>query len=333
MADAPNAPAPSDAAPGAQRLSIEALRDYEALGFGMFIHFGMSTFDGDELSRGDQPASLYAPDRLDVDQWVRVAADAGMTYAVLTAKHVAGHCLWPTAHNDYHVGVSGNKTDVVGAFVEACRKHGVKPGLYYCSWDNHNRFGSVTPTFAAWDRAFTTAEYREFQRAQIEELLTGYGPLVEMWIDIPRVLGPDGRRKLYDEIARLAPQTMVVMNNGIQNGRQVGFEAWPTDVTTIERFLPPSNRGYNPWHRIGRTKDDDQRYYIPAEVCDPIGYEWFHRDDDPPRSDAELLGMRLICEARGVNLLLNVPPDRSGRIPDRFVDALDRLKTHHEKVT
>ena len=62
----------------------------------MFIHFGMSTYDGDELSRGDKPASLYAPDKLDIDQWVSVARDAGMKYMILTAKHVAGHCLWPT---------------------------------------------------------------------------------------------------------------------------------------------------------------------------------------------------------------------------------------------
>jgi alpha-L-fucosidase len=67
-----------------------------------------------------------------------------MKYAVLTTKHVAGHCLWPTKLNDYHVGTSGNKTDVVEAFVNACEKRGVLPGFYYCSWDNHNRFGSRT---------------------------------------------------------------------------------------------------------------------------------------------------------------------------------------------
>jgi len=112
---------------GHQRLSLEKLRAWENLGYGMFIHFGMSTFDGDELSKGDKPSTFYAPDKLDVDQWVSIARDAGMKYAVLTAKHVAGHCLWPTKHTDYQIGTSGNKTDVVGAFVEACRKRGVLP--------------------------------------------------------------------------------------------------------------------------------------------------------------------------------------------------------------
>ena len=101
---------------GDQRLSMEKLRAWEALGYGMFIHFGMSTFDGDEYSKGDKDPSLYNPDKLDVNQWAGVARDAGMKYAVLTAKHVAGHCLWPTKYTDYHVGNSGNKTNVVEEF-------------------------------------------------------------------------------------------------------------------------------------------------------------------------------------------------------------------------
>ncbi|HLG39242.1 MAG TPA: hypothetical protein VI461_06215, partial [Chitinophagaceae bacterium] len=71
---------------GDQRLSVEKLRAWEQSGYGMFIHFGMSTFDGDEFSKGDKSASLYNPDKLDVNQWAGVARDAGMKYAVLTAK-------------------------------------------------------------------------------------------------------------------------------------------------------------------------------------------------------------------------------------------------------
>ena len=84
----------------------------------------MSTFVGAELPSGNEPSTLYAPDRLDVDQWVSLARDTGMKYAVLTTKHVAGHSLWPTRYNDYHVGTSGNKTDVVAAFLQAMRSAG-----------------------------------------------------------------------------------------------------------------------------------------------------------------------------------------------------------------
>jgi alpha-L-fucosidase len=110
-----------------------------------------------------------------------------MKYAVLTSKHVAGHCLWPSALTDYDVETSGNKTDVVHAFVQACEKRGVMAGLYYCSWDNHHRFGSKTPSDPAPGPPNTTQQYRDFQMAQIQELLQHYAPIGEVWIDIPGV--------------------------------------------------------------------------------------------------------------------------------------------------
>lgn len=324
-------PIPAGGKKGAQRLSLDKLHAWEKLEYGMFIHFGMSTYDGDELSKGDQPSPLYAPDKLDVDQWIQVARDAGMTYAVLTAKHVSGHCLWPTRYNDYHVGNSGNKMDVVGAFVAACEKYGVMPGFYYCSWDNHNLFGSATPTFAGTN-AFTTKEYRDFQMKQIEEIINIYGPFGEVWIDIPRLLGHDGRKKLYDRISQLLPDTVIMMNHGITNGSKLNYNnVWPTDLMSIERYLPSSKRGYNPWFKVPLTKTTTEEYYIPGEVCDPIGYEWFYKENDQPRSDAELLGMRLICRERGVNLLLNVPPDRHGIIPEKFTTSLQRLRKNVER--
>ncbi|HDY89148.1 MAG TPA: twin-arginine translocation signal domain-containing protein, partial [bacterium] len=166
---------------GSQRLSLKQLKNWEDLHYGMFIHFGMSTFVENELPDGRSPSSTYAPDSLDVDQWISVARDAGMKYAVLTTKHVAGHCLWPSKHTDYTVASSGNTTDVVEKFVKACDKRGIKPGFYYCSWDNHNRFGSKTPSDGGWNGMnsfpqtqvenlppYTTSLYQNFQTAQIK---------------------------------------------------------------------------------------------------------------------------------------------------------------------
>ena len=318
---------------GAQRLPLDKLHAWEALGYGMFIHFGMSTFVGQELPSGQEPSAVYAPDKLDVDQWIQVARDAGMKYAVLTTKHVAGHCLWPSKHTDYHVGTSGNTTDVVEAFVSACAKYGLMPGFYYCTWDNHHRFGSVTWSEASLERTFTTAAYREFQMVQIEELLTQYGPIGEVWVDIPGPLGNDGRRVQYTQIARLQPQAVIMMNHGCTDGSALRYEyAWPTDLMAIERFLPHSNHGYKPWFSVAQTRTDVQDYYLPGEVCDPIGYDWFYGEGDPLRSDQELLGMRLICQERHTNLLLDVPPDRHGRIPPDTVSALMRLRRNLEKT-
>ena len=160
---------------------LEQLKAWQSWGYGMFISFGLSTFLAEEHPSGEHPSSVYAPDQLDVDQWIQVARGAGMKYAVLVTKHASGHCLWPSKQTDYHVGSSGNQTDVVAAFVRACAKYDIRPGLYYCSMDNYHTFGSLTPTDLGWDGAyFTTREYQEFQTAQLEELLTGYGRIAEV---------------------------------------------------------------------------------------------------------------------------------------------------------
>lgn len=308
---------------GAQRLGLEQLRKWESLGYGMFIHFGMSTYVGKELPSGKEPAMLYAPDRLDVDQWVSVARDAGMRYAVLTAKHVAGHCLWPSKYTDYTVANSANKTDVVEAFVKACERRGVLPGLYYCSWDNHNRFWSKTPSDpdVGWKNAFTTSHYQTFMTRQITELLTRYGRIAEVWIDIPGLLGRGYRTFLYNYIAQLQPQAIIMMNSGIGTGERYNVDyAWPSDLIAIERRLPPKS-GHRKWRVI-----EGKEYYLPGEVCDTIGKEWFYVEGDMPRSDETLLSIYRACRERGVNLLLDVPPDKHGLIPDFHVKALMRLR-------
>jgi alpha-L-fucosidase len=333
MAAASGAPQPPKDE-GDQRLSLTQLKAWESLHYGMFIHFGMSTFCGQELPDGKAPSTLYAPDKLDVDQWVSVARDAGMTYIVLTTKHVAGHCLWPTKHNDYHVGNSSNTTNVVEAFVRSCEKHGIKPGFYYCSWDNHNRFGSQTPSDGGdWNGQnsfpktqdgkmppFTTSLYQNFQTAQLEELLKNYGPVMEMWIDIPGVLGRGYRTFLYNRVAALQPDVVIMMNSGIGDGTRYDVDyAWPSDLIAIERDRPAS--GYNPWRDI-----EGKRIYLPAEHCDPIGKEWFWVEGDVPRADAALVEQFNQCRERGVNFLLDVPPNRHGLIPQESVEALVRLR-------
>ena len=324
---------------GAQRLPPAVLRRWEAMKFGMFICYGLNTYVGSEMPGGDDPSTLYAPDRLDVDQWVGIARDAGMKYAILTTKHISGHCLWPSQHTDYHVGNSGNKTDVVAAFIQACERRGVKPGFYYCSWDNHHRFGSLSANIAPQplepggppanrSSAFVTQAYLNFQWAQITELMDRYGPVAEWWIDIPHLLPRDYRERLYAHIAARQPQALILNNHGISDGSAMIMDrVWPTDLMTIERFLPNSATGHQKWRTL-----DGADYYIPGEVCDPIGHDWFYTAKDRPRSDAELLGMYLTSTSRGANLLLAVGPDLHGQIPRRYAAALARLRKNLDRL-
>ncbi len=315
-------PSPGPEEKGSQRLSLEKLQAWESWKYGMFIHFGMSTFVNNELPDGLATASTYRPDKLDVDSWVQIARDAGMTYAVLTTKHVAGHCLWPTRFTDYNVTKSGNTTDAVGAFVKACAKHGIKPGFYYCSWDNHNRFGSRTPSDKpGFSEAYTTSVYQTFQTNQITELLTQYGTIAEMWVDIPGVLGRGYRTFLYRTIAGLQPDCVIMMNNGFYDKDRYDVSyAWPSDLMAIERGLPAGG-AFSKWREI-----EGRRYCIPGEVCDPLGKDWFYVGGDKPRPDADLAGQLTRCLENRINLLLDVPPDTQGLIPIESRKALMRLR-------
>ncbi len=317
-----------------QRLTLEQLKKWEQLRYGMFIHFGISTFRTRSYPPGQTPMSVYTPEKVDVDQWISVVRDAGMKYAVLTSKSANGHCLWPSEHTDYTVANSGNKNDIVEKFMEACQKRKIMPGIYYNSSDNHHRFGSQTrqqakrkfmksfPKTQQGDLPpYTTSVYQTFMTAQITELLKRYGPIGEMWIDLPGELGRGYRTFLYHHITQLQPDIYIMMNNGVDDSTKYDYHyAFPSDLLAIERGLPPES-GYQKWRTI-----EGKEYYIPGEVCDTIGKHWYYRPPDPPRSDQTLLGILEACRDRGVNLLLDVPPSKKGVIPLEYVNALMRLR-------
>src|SRR5579872_4138809 len=119
--------------PGPASHRTSALAQYERLRFGVSYHFSMNTFTGNDYETGSVPASTYKPTHLDVRQWIRVARDLGAHYAVLTAKHMSGFCLWDSKNYDYDVAASGNQTDVVAAFMAACHEYGLPPAFTYSS--------------------------------------------------------------------------------------------------------------------------------------------------------------------------------------------------------
>lgn len=332
--DQNNIKIPGETGKGKQRLTLEQLKDFQSWKYGMFIHWGMSFFDGKELSAGE-PIETYAPTDLNVDQWISVARDAGMNYAVLTAKHVAGHALWPSRYGDYSVKNSADKTDVVGEYVKACRSKGLKAGLYYCAWDNTNLFGMKhTKDWNEYALGMTTTNsaYRDFMWNQVEELITDYNPDY-LWVDMPKVLPLDDRFKLYYRAVELKPDLIFAYNHSCQNGSTFDPTfAWPSDIMTLERTIPNAysghgDRSYYDWKEIlGET------YFIPGEMYDTIGRQWFFHDDDPVRSDADLLGMYLTSTGRGVNFLLNCPPDRRGLMPEPWIGGLQRLRKNLDRL-
>jgi alpha-L-fucosidase len=304
-----------------------ALSDWEALRFGMFIHFGMSTFTGYEFGNFSAQAKEYAPTALDVDQWIRVAHEGGMKYAVLTTKHCYGHALWDSRYTAYDVEAGPVKTDVVRAFVDACRKYGLKPGFYYLlGWDKVNQ----------WAR--TPEDYEAFCRGQIEELLTGYGPITEIWLDIPWDMGPNTDQvlaRLYDRIKSLQPDCLVLLNQGFVDGSAVRempptyahrecdrppVLLWPKDLINGEATVPPAS-GHDPRIAVRGTM-----HYLPMETCDTLAHHWFWEAGDALKSVRTLVGLYRSTVDKGANLLLDLAPDRTGRIPEATARRLMEMK-------
>ena len=310
----------------------ERIDEWQSLKYGMFLHFGMATFTGrpDEnaMENAAEPSKTYAPKDLDVDQWIRVARDAGMKYAVLTAKHSSGHCLWDSKVTfrgkefDHDVATSGNPTDVVAAYVKACKKYKIMPGLYWCLLDFRNN--SFDPA-RQWFADKLPDDYYQLAQDQLTELIKNYPEVGYYWLDIPRAASADQRRFLYDMIKRLRPNTIVLFNHGLVPPHgpltiEKCQAAWPTDVLNTERY-PCS-----PGQFTAEQTWQDKPYKIGYEHCDCISKHWFWFKDDMPRPVYELSRLYRDVIAGGGNLLLNVPPDLDGRIPDYSVKALMQLK-------
>ena len=294
------------------QLRTPLIARWENLKYGMFIHYGMSTFDQSEINDGKSDPAVYAPTALDVRQWIHVAKMAGMKYAVLTAKHTAGFCLWPSG--DYDVTASPVKTDVVAEFMKACKAEGIKPGIYYCILDGHNEGG------VKWD-AKVDSGYFQLIEKHLTQLHTRYPGIFEQWIDIPGKLSPEQRTTLYELVKSLDPNCLVLMNksNWDHPGTTMPEGAWPTDLAVGERNQPPAQ--HNPDMTV-----DGKTYYIPLEVCDTLEENWFWVKGDKPRSVRQLYDIWQTTVGRGANLLLDVPPDTTGRIPESSVKRLMELR-------
>lgn len=279
-------------------------------GFGVFFHFGVNTFAGKEWSDGALSPQIFDPTELDADEWVRLAREMGAKYVILTAKHHDGFCLWPTATTDYSVTSSPWKDgegDVVREIADACETHGMKLGLYLSPWDRN------APQYA------DAAVYDEFYLAQLRELCTNYGPLYELWFD---GAGSAGREYAWDRIGALIDELQpgaMVFNMGPATIRWVGNEdglaADPVEYVTASADL--------------NNYDDDvveteRARYLPPECDVSLRRGWFWQPDEEPKSLPHLLAIHDRSISLGANLLLNIPPDRRGRIdPEDKARALE----------
>jgi alpha-L-fucosidase len=300
--------------------SVSSLReDFLTWRFGMFIHFNVATFNERQWATGCEDPATFAPAKLDCNQWLDAAAAAGMKYAVLTVKHTGGWCLWDSKHTTHDmtafVNYKNGKGDLVREFVEACRKRGIKVGLYYCLPGDfakrHLPQGVEDKLHGLPPEA--QGRYSEFIKLQLSELLTDYGQIDMLWFDqySNRYTGKDWP-EIKRHVKSLQPGCVVIANNSLD------FEE--TDIQSYE----------NPWlkaRRPDKTLPPEDNAH-PAEVCDNIGAGWFwttRENETNLRSAEDVVKMLKLCNSRRANYLLNVAPDKSGLIPENTVERLRQI--------
>jgi alpha-L-fucosidase len=307
--------------------------------YGMFIHFGINTFYDEEWTDGTKPPASYKPDTVDADQWISTAKQAGMKYVILVSKHVDGFCLWDSKYTDYDVGSSGNKTNVIEAVARACKKYGIRMGIYYSLWDRHQ---NADIRDSSLDKA-----YNAYMVAQIKELIAIVNPYtkpVELWLDA----GWEKKRErwpvaeIYQTVKQMAPQCQVGVNWSIgkpDNPDPDSAFLLPTQQKTGYpiRYFPSDFRMGDPY----LPGDPDPKlfshngklYYMPWETTVCISGKWFYNTTDTVyKTPDELLKLYKRATAQDNILILDLPPDRSGRLRemDRELVFALRKKIEHE---
>jgi len=322
---------------------------WQRLEFYAFIHFGVNTFTNREWGTGIEDPAVFNPRDLDARQWVAAFKDAGMRGLILTAKHHDGFCLWPSAHTDHSVASTPwreGQGDVVAEVATACREGGLEFGIYLSPWDRHE------PSYGDSPR------YNQHFRAQLRELLTGYGPLFSVWFDGACGEGPNGRRQVYDWesayslIRELQPNAVISIcgpdvrwcGNEAGHCRPSEWSVVPASLQDREKIAERSQHAGDGAFAVRVEPQDDDLgsrerllsasagapvplVWYPAEVDTSIRPGWFYHpeEDVKVRSLSELLDIYYGSVGGNATLLLNVPPDRRGRIHEADVARLREL--------
>lgn len=307
--------------------NLKSRADFEADRFGIFLHWGIySMFAqgewylnyGPNAQEYSKAAKGFYPADFNADEWIEAIKDSGAKYICFTSRHHDGFSMFDTNQNDYNI-VDGTpfKRDVLKELSEACQKNDISLHVYYSHLDwlredyPQGRTGHTTgrdSTKANWDT------YSRFMDAQLEEILTNYGPIRAIWFDgwwdhdqdsVPFNWELDRQYKLIHD---LQPGCLVGNNH-----HQTPFEG--EDIQIFERDVPGENSAGLSGQSISR---------LPLETCQTMNGMWGYKVmDQNYKSTDELIKYLVKTAGKGANLLLNIGPQPNGELP---AVALERLK-------
>jgi alpha-L-fucosidase len=299
--------------------------------FGMFIHWGIYAIPArGEWVRSQERMTIedyqpffeeFNPVNYDPQKWARLAKEAGMKYAVITAKHHDGFCLFDSKLTDYKVTNTRAGRDLLKEWVEAFRSEGLKVGFYYSLIDWHH------PDYPAYgdrqhpmrdneewkDQKYNWDRYLEYMHGQVRELCTNYGKIDIMWFDFSygEFKGEKWKaEELVNMVRKLQPG--VIIDNRLGGNMELREpEPWAGDFEGPEQYIPV------------RGVFDEHGNPLPWEVCMTLNNHWgYAANDFDYKTPRDVVRALINCVSKGGNLLLNVGPDALGEIPEPSVEIL-----------
>jgi alpha-L-fucosidase len=303
--------------PSAKQIAWQELEYYG------FVHFNMNTFTNVEWGEGKEDPTLFNPTALDCNQWVRIAKAAGMKGLILTAKHHDGFALYPskfTAHSVVKSPWKQGKGDVVRELANACKRYGLKLGIYLSPWDRFHP-------------AYGTDSYNQVYAEMQKELLTQYGPIFEFWYDGANGEGPNGKKQVYDwplfhsMVNKYQPQAVQFSDNGpdirwVGNERGYSYETMWSPLNKNEIYP-----GY-PKFDDYRNGQENGSHWVAPEVDVSLRPGWYYHPDQDSKvkSPDSLMRIYVASVGRNANLLINIPVDTRGLIHPNDSAALMGLQ-------
>ncbi|MDO5363100.1 MAG: alpha-L-fucosidase [Eubacteriales bacterium] len=308
--------------------------------FGMFIHWGLYSIPAKgewmmseaemSVSEYKQYFDLFDPVDYNPREWVRLAKEAGMQYAVLTAKHHDGFCLFDSALTEYKATNTKAGRDLVREFVDACREEGIRVGLYFSiiDWSHPDfpKYGDrqhpMRNNEAYKDEKIDFDRYLEYMHGQVKELVTNYGKIDILWFDFSYddMCGEKWKATELIKMVRKYQPDVIIDNRLEGSGEDHGSIAtanpliYSGDFASPEQIIPPEG------------VRDELGEMIPWELCATMNNHWGYCNFDHQYKSPEMLIRKLVeCTSKGGNMILNVGPDAKGNIPKESVKILREI--------
>jgi alpha-L-fucosidase len=314
--------------------NLDMRRNFQDMKFGLFIHWGASSVLGAgewvmnnrniKVEDYRRLKDFFNPAQFDAAAWVSMAKAAGIKYITFITRHHDGFSNWDTKASDWKITQTPYGKDVLKMLADECRKQDIRLFLYYSLLDWYRtdypwqtgRTGQGTGRTDKGDYA----QYLQFMKAQLTELLTNYGPIAGIWFDghwdqtAPEGAGDRSARinwkydEIYGLIHKLQPQCLIGNNHHL-----APFDG--EDFQMFEKDLPGENRSGLSFQQAAE--------HLPVETCETLNGSWgFNITDRNYKSVKEVVHYLVNTAGRNANLLLNVGPMPNGKIQQEFADTL-----------